>query len=105
MRRRGARHRRPAERPQYTLTVRGIVELFRAVKREDKVNREILAFSVSYNHQPVRIYGHYPVITGKDTSITGTRSEILFLLRWTAGKVDSVPIHQEHLGHIGAQAF
>ncbi|KAK3339427.1 hypothetical protein B0H65DRAFT_591700 [Neurospora tetraspora] len=51
-----------------TLAVRGIVELFRAVKREDEVNRKILAFSVSHDHQSVRIYGHYPVITGKDTN-------------------------------------
>ncbi|KAK4647084.1 uncharacterized protein QC761_0025640 [Podospora bellae-mahoneyi] len=38
-----------------TLAVRGIVELFRAVEREDEVNRKILAFSVSHNHQSVRI--------------------------------------------------
>ena len=36
-----------------TLAVRGIVELFRAVKREDEVNRKILAFSVSHDHQSV----------------------------------------------------
>jgi hypothetical protein len=48
-----------------TLAVRGIVELFRAVKRENEVNQKILAFSVSHDHQSVRIYGHYPVITGK----------------------------------------
>ncbi|KAK4119374.1 hypothetical protein N657DRAFT_604532 [Parathielavia appendiculata] len=49
-----------------TLAVRGIVELFRAVKREHEVNRKILAFSVSHDHRSVRIYGHYPVISGKD---------------------------------------
>ncbi|KAK5652982.1 hypothetical protein OQA88_9462 [Cercophora sp. LCS_1] len=49
-----------------TLAVRGIVELFRAVKREDEVNRKILAFSVSHDNRLVRIYGHYPVIIGKD---------------------------------------
>ncbi|TFB05314.1 hypothetical protein CCMA1212_003293 [Trichoderma ghanense] len=49
-----------------TLAVRGVVELFRAVKREDEVNRKILAFSVSHDHRSVRIYGHYPVITGED---------------------------------------
>ena len=49
-----------------TLAVRAIVELFRAIKREDEVNRKILAFSVSHDHRSVRIYGHYPVITGKD---------------------------------------
>ncbi|KAL2262446.1 hypothetical protein VTK26DRAFT_1295 [Humicola hyalothermophila] len=49
-----------------TLAVRAIVELFRAVQREDEVNRQILAFSVSHDHTSVRIYGHYPVIAGKD---------------------------------------
>ncbi|KAK4641690.1 hypothetical protein QC761_512900 [Podospora bellae-mahoneyi] len=48
-----------------TLAVRAIVELFRAVHREDEVNREILAFSVSHDHISVRIYGHYPVIAGE----------------------------------------
>lgn len=48
-----------------TLAVLAIVELIRAVKREDEVNREILAFSVSHDHTSVRIYGHYPVIAGK----------------------------------------
>ncbi|KAK3342729.1 hypothetical protein B0H65DRAFT_394031, partial [Neurospora tetraspora] len=43
-----------------TLAVRAIVELFRFVKREDEVNRQILAFFVSHDHQSVRIYGHYP---------------------------------------------
>ncbi|KAK1780843.1 hypothetical protein QBC45DRAFT_96342 [Copromyces sp. CBS 386.78] len=50
-----------------TLAVRAIVELFRLVKRENEVNRQILAFSVSHDSQNVRIYGHYPVITEKDT--------------------------------------
>ncbi|AEO58448.1 hypothetical protein MYCTH_2305791 [Thermothelomyces thermophilus ATCC 42464] len=51
-----------------TLAVRGVVELFRTVKRESEVNRQILAFSVSHDHTSVRIYGHYPVISGKDTN-------------------------------------
>jgi hypothetical protein len=50
-----------------TLAVRAIVTLFRAVKRDDEVNRKILAFSISHDHQSVRIYGHYPVISGIDT--------------------------------------
>ncbi|KAK3340983.1 hypothetical protein B0H65DRAFT_474215 [Neurospora tetraspora] len=52
-----------------TLAVRAIVELFCAVKREDEINRQILAFSISHNHELVRIYGHYPVIgiNGEDT--------------------------------------
>lgn len=51
-----------------TLAVRGIVELFRLVKREKELHREILAFSISHDHNIVRIYGHYPIINGKDTT-------------------------------------
>lgn len=56
----------PAERHSMILAVRGVVELFLAVKREDEVNQPILAFSVSQDHQFVRIYGHHAVINGKD---------------------------------------
>jgi hypothetical protein len=51
-----------------TLAVRGVVELFRLVKREKELHREILAFSISYDHETVRIYGHYPVIDGNKTT-------------------------------------
>ncbi|KAH7016318.1 uncharacterized protein B0I36DRAFT_227755, partial [Microdochium trichocladiopsis] len=50
-----------------TLAARAVVELFRLVKRESKVNRELLAFSISHDHCSVRIYDCYPVIDGKDT--------------------------------------
>ncbi len=50
-----------------TIAARAIVELFRLVKRESELNRELLAFSISHDHQSVRIYGAYPVIDGKDT--------------------------------------
>ncbi|KAF2267283.1 hypothetical protein CC78DRAFT_551972 [Lojkania enalia] len=51
-----------------TLAVRAIVELFRLVKLEKELHRNILAFSISHDHRTVRIYGHYPVIEGKDTT-------------------------------------
>jgi hypothetical protein len=51
-----------------TLAVRGTVELFRLVKREKELHREILAFSISLDHETVRIYGHYPVIDGNKTT-------------------------------------
>lgn len=51
-----------------TLAVRGVVELFRLVKREKELHREIIAFSISHDHRSVRIYGHYPVIEGKKTT-------------------------------------
>ncbi|KAF2754833.1 hypothetical protein EJ05DRAFT_503776 [Pseudovirgaria hyperparasitica] len=45
-----------------TLALRGVVDLFRLVGREKELHRQILAFSISHDHQSVRIYGHYPVI-------------------------------------------
>ena len=51
-----------------TVAVRALVELFRSVKREKELEREILAFSVSHDHSSVRIYGHYPVIEGDKTT-------------------------------------
>ncbi|KAL9123766.1 MAG: hypothetical protein Q9217_006837, partial [Psora testacea] len=51
-----------------TVAVRAFVELFRSVKREKELDREILAFSISHDHRSVRIYGHYPVIEGDKTT-------------------------------------
>ena len=51
-----------------TVAVRALVELFRAVKREKELDREILTFSVSHDHRSVRIYGHYPIIEGDKTT-------------------------------------
>jgi len=51
-----------------TVAVRALVELFRSVKREKELDREILAFSISHDHRSVRIYGHYPVIEGDKTT-------------------------------------
>ncbi|KAI4132407.1 MAG: hypothetical protein LQ347_002605 [Umbilicaria vellea] len=45
-----------------------IVEIYRAVSRQDELHQRILTFSVSHDHQTVRIYGHYVLINGKDTS-------------------------------------
>ena len=51
-----------------TLAVRAVVELFRLVKREKELDREILAFSISHDHESVRIYGHYPVVEETKTT-------------------------------------
>ena len=51
-----------------TLAVRAVVELFKLVKRQKELHREILAFSISHDHRAVRIYGHYPVINGNETT-------------------------------------
>ena len=51
-----------------TIAVRGVVELYKAVKREKELNREILAFSISHDHSAVRMYGHYAVINDSETT-------------------------------------
>lgn len=51
-----------------TMAVRGVVELFRLVKREKELHQQILAFSISHDHSSVRIYGHYPLVEGDKTS-------------------------------------
>lgn len=47
---------------------RAVVEVFRAVKREKEIYREILAFSISRDHRSVRIYGSYA-----ETGESGTK--------------------------------
>ena len=51
-----------------TVAVRALVELFKSVKREKELDREILAFSISHDHRSVRIYDHYPVIEKNKTT-------------------------------------
>lgn len=51
-----------------TVAVRGIVELFKLVKRENELHRKILAFSISYDNKTVRIYGHYAMIHGSEAT-------------------------------------
>ena len=45
-----------------TIALRGIIELFRLIKREIEIYQEILAFLVSHDYSLVRIYGYYPII-------------------------------------------
>jgi hypothetical protein len=51
-----------------TIAVRAVVELFRYVKRENELHREVLAFSISHDHSSVRIYGHYAIIEKDNTT-------------------------------------
>ena len=75
-----------------TIAVRALVELFRSVKREKELDREILAFSISHDDTSVRIYGHYPVIEGDRTTFyRHTIHEFYFTSlegkeKWTAYK-------------------
>ncbi|WPH02473.1 Hypothetical protein R9X50_00533700 [Acrodontium crateriforme] len=49
-----------------TPAVRAVVELFRAVNREQEIHREILAFSISHDNETVRIYGHYAEVDERE---------------------------------------
>jgi len=92
-----------------TLAVRAIVELFRLVGLEMELHREILGFSISHDHRSVRIYGHYPVIDGKDTKYyrnpirTFDFTELDGKEKWTAYKFTKsvydtwMPAHFERL--------
>ena len=51
-----------------SIALRALVVLYRFVKREKELDREILTFSISHDHRSVRIYGHYPVIEGEKTT-------------------------------------
>lgn len=51
------------------VAVRQVVDLYRKVSRQHELNQEILSFSVSHDQESVRIYGHYPVIDGDQTSV------------------------------------
>ena len=51
-----------------TVAMKGVVELFRGVGREQELHRQILGFSYSHDHESVRIWGHYPVINEDKTT-------------------------------------
>ncbi|PVH69777.1 hypothetical protein DL98DRAFT_554269 [Cadophora sp. DSE1049] len=77
-----------------TLVVRGIVELFRLVKREKELHREILAFSISHDHRTGGRnggVGRYPVIDGEKTTYRHPIQEFSFTSeegkdKWTSYK-------------------
>ena len=50
------------------IVVRGVVKLFRLVKREKERYQEIFAFLILHGHQTVRIYGHYLLIDRSKTT-------------------------------------
>jgi hypothetical protein len=52
-----------------SVAVKQVVDLYRQVSRQQELNRKVLAFSVSHDQEAVRIYGHYPVIDGDQTSV------------------------------------
>ena len=47
-----------------SVAVKQLVNLYREVSRESELDRKILAFSVSHDHNALRTYGHYALIDG-----------------------------------------
>jgi hypothetical protein len=52
-----------------SVAVKQVVDLYRKVSRQHELNRKILSFFISQDQEAVRIYGHYPVIDGDQTSL------------------------------------
>ena len=86
-----------------TLAVRALVKLFRIVEREGELHRNILAFSVSHDHDSVRIYGYYPVIEDEKTKVYRHSIRKLFFYGIGGqGKMDDLYVRQECLRHMDA---
>ena len=51
-----------------TFTVKGVVELYKIIKRKKKFYRQIFAFSFSYDYKSVKIYGYYITIIKDKTA-------------------------------------
>ena len=51
-----------------SIALRALIILFRSVKREEELDRKILAISISHDDRSIRIYGHYPLIKGDRTT-------------------------------------
>ena len=51
-----------------TLAVRGVIKLFKLVKREKELHQEILTFSLLHDHAYVKIYSYYPIINGDEVT-------------------------------------
>ena len=89
--RRDSWHHRPAECSQYDACSKRYGRTLQACEaRKRELHRRILAFSISHDHDTVRIYGHYPVIDGSNT--TFYRHPIR---KFDFTELDGMQIHQE----------
>lgn len=50
-----------------TVTLRGIVDVYRKASRAEEVHRRVLGYSISHDNRSARIYAHYPKINGEST--------------------------------------
>ncbi|ODH24673.1 hypothetical protein ACO22_05293 [Paracoccidioides brasiliensis] len=79
-----------------TIAVRATVELFKLVKREREVDREILTFSISHDHTAVRICGHYAVLDGEKTNFyRHPIHQVRFHCSGWQREMDGIQVHKE----------
>lgn len=91
------------------IAANAVIELYRLVSRQDELHQKILTFSVSHDHQAVKIYGHYALVKGKETTFYRHLIHHFSLIsrdgeeRWTAYKFtlsvyhDFCRIHHERI--------
>ncbi|KAL8994649.1 MAG: hypothetical protein Q9169_005429 [Polycauliona sp. 2 TL-2023] len=69
-----------------------VVELYRLVSRQEELHQKMLTFSISHDHENVKIYGHYVLVDGKDTRVHRHLIDAFSIVarggqnRWTAYK-------------------
>lgn len=51
-----------------SVAANAVVELYKAISRQKELDRKILTFSISHDNEAVRIYGHYALFNGENTS-------------------------------------
>ncbi|EXJ70261.1 uncharacterized protein A1O5_06329 [Cladophialophora psammophila CBS 110553] len=89
-----------------TLAARAVVELFRLVRRErESLTVRSLPFWISYDHESVRIYGHYPIIEAAKTTFYRYLIHNLASRARRQGQVHSVQIHEKHLSDVDADSL
>ncbi|KAI9683913.1 MAG: hypothetical protein M1829_004248 [Trizodia sp. TS-e1964] len=67
----------------------GLTTLFRLVGREKELHREIIDFSSSHNDRNIRIWGHYPIINGKDITFYQHQIAEFSISKTAGGKGDN----------------
>ncbi|GAQ39153.1 similar to An07g06920 [Aspergillus niger] len=83
----------------HTLTrcLRGVVELFKLLGRENELHRRILGFSVCHNQEQVQVFAHFPVVeTAEPTSyyrVCIGKWSILDKQRWRSYKFSMAIYH------------
>ena len=48
-----------------SVAANAVIELYRAVSRQEELHRKILTFSISHDNEAVRFYGHFALIAGR----------------------------------------